>query len=36
MLIEAQLDLLQTEDWDHLLEFEFDATELKIHKKKIP
>ena len=29
MLIEAQLDLLNTDDWDHLLEYELDATELK-------
>lgn len=29
MLIEAQLDLLNTDDWDHLLEYEIDATELK-------
>lgn len=30
MLIEAQLDLLQNEDWEHLMEFELDATELKV------
>lgn len=29
MLIEAQLDMLNNEDWDHLLEYELDATELK-------
>ena len=29
MLIEAQLDLLSNDDWDHLLEYELDATELK-------
>ncbi|NHM29719.1 DivIVA domain-containing protein [Neobacillus terrae] len=29
MLIEAQLDMLNTDDWDHLLEYELDATELK-------
>jgi cell division initiation protein len=29
MLIEAQLDLLNTDDWDHLLQYEIDATELK-------
>jgi cell division initiation protein len=29
MLIEAQLDLLGHDDWDHLLEYELDATELK-------
>jgi cell division initiation protein len=29
MLIEAQLDLLQSDDWDKLMEFELDATELQ-------
>lgn len=29
MLIEAQLDLLENDDWDHLMEFNIDATELK-------
>jgi cell division initiation protein len=29
MLIEAQLDLLDTDDWEHLLQYELDATELK-------
>ncbi|MDP4162725.1 MAG: DivIVA domain-containing protein [Bacillota bacterium] len=29
MLIEAQLDMLNTDDWDHLLEYKLDATELK-------
>lgn len=29
MLIEAQLDMLTTDDWDHLLEYELDSTELK-------
>jgi cell division initiation protein len=29
MLLEAQLDLLNSDDWDHLLEYELDATELK-------
>ncbi|MFD1705814.1 DivIVA domain-containing protein [Siminovitchia sediminis] len=28
MLIEAQLDLINTDDWDQLMEFELDATEL--------
>jgi len=28
MLIEAQLDLIQTDDWDHLMEYEVDMTEL--------
>lgn len=29
MLIEAQLDLLTNDDWDHLLQYEVDASELK-------
>lgn len=29
MLIEAQLDLLANDDWNHLMEYELDATELK-------
>lgn len=29
MLIEAQLDLLSNDDWDHLLQYELDASELK-------
>ncbi|MBB6443763.1 DivIVA domain-containing protein [Bacillus benzoevorans] len=29
MLIEAQLELLDNDDWDHLLQYELDATELK-------
>jgi len=29
MLIEAQLDMLNTDDWDQLLEYELDSTELK-------
>ena len=29
MLIEAQLDMLNNDDWDHLLEYECDASELK-------
>ncbi|CAM4041721.1 DivIVA domain-containing protein [Lederbergia lenta] len=29
MLIEAQLDLIGHDDWDQLMEFEVDATELK-------
>ena len=28
MLVEAQLDLIQTDDWDHLMEYEVDMTEL--------
>ena len=34
MLIEAQLDMLNTDDWDHLLEYEVDSTELKIHEEE--
>ena len=34
MLIEAQLDLLDNDDWDHLLEYEVDATELKIDGRR--
>lgn len=30
MLVEAQLDLLNNDDWDHLLEYELDSTELKV------
>lgn len=29
MLVEAQLDMLNNDDWDHLLEYELDATELR-------
>lgn len=29
MLVEAQLDLLDTDDWDQLMEYEVDSTELK-------
>jgi cell division initiation protein len=29
MLIEAQLDLLSSDDWDQIMEFEIDATDLK-------
>jgi cell division initiation protein len=29
MLIEAQLDLINNDDWDHLLEYEVDSSELK-------
>jgi len=28
MLIEAQLDLINTDDWDHLMEYHVDSTEL--------
>jgi cell division initiation protein len=34
MLIEAQLDLLDTGDWDQLMEFDLDATELKTLKEE--
>jgi len=34
MLIEAQLDMLNTDDWDHLLEYEVDAAELKLHEEE--
>ncbi|NQD68251.1 DivIVA domain-containing protein [Bacillus haikouensis] len=34
MLIEAQLDLLGTDDWDQLMEFDLDATELKTLKEE--
>ncbi|PLS16610.1 septum formation initiator [Bacillus sp. M6-12] len=33
MLVEAQLDLLDNDDWDHLLEYELDATELNSSKQ---
>ena len=31
MLVAAQLDLLDNDDWDHLLEYEVDATEIEIN-----
>jgi cell division initiation protein len=34
MLIEAQLDMLNTDDWDHLLEYELDSTELKTAQRE--
>ncbi|MGE6753187.1 DivIVA domain-containing protein [Rossellomorea sp. NPDC071047] len=34
MLIEAQLDLLDTNDWDRLMEFDLDATDLKTLKEE--
>lgn len=34
MLIEAQLDMLNNDDWDHLLEYEMDATELQAVKEE--
>ena len=30
MLIEAQLDLIQSDDWDVLLEYEIDAERLEM------
>lgn len=33
MLIEAQLDLLKNDDWDNLMEFDIDATELNIEEE---
>ena len=29
MLVEAQLDLINTDDWDHLMQYEIDTTELE-------
>lgn len=34
MLIEAQLDMLNNDDWDHLLEYELDSTELNSTKQE--
>ncbi len=34
MLIEAQLDMLNNDDWDHLLEYEVDASELEAVKEE--
>ena len=28
MLVEAQLDLIKSEDWEHLMAFEHDAADL--------
>ncbi|MEG0439198.1 DivIVA domain-containing protein [Solibacillus cecembensis] len=33
MLVEAQLDLLNTDDWDHLLEYDVDLTEIQDHNR---
>ncbi|GIN83777.1 septum site-determining protein DivIVA [Heyndrickxia sporothermodurans] len=33
MLIEAQLDLLRNDDWDKLMQFDIDATELNIEEE---
>lgn len=36
MLVEAQLDLLNTDDWDRLLEYDVDLTEIQdSHRKEI-
>lgn len=29
MLVEAQLDLINTDDWDHLMQYEVDTSELE-------
>lgn len=29
MIVEAQLDLIESDDWDHLMEYEVDTTELE-------
>ena len=34
MLVEAQLDLLNTGDWDQLLEYDVDLTEIQDHNRK--
>lgn len=34
MLVEAQLDLIKNDDWDHLMEFENDATEVLLEDSK--
>ncbi|MEK4228661.1 DivIVA domain-containing protein [Solibacillus sp. FSL H8-0538] len=33
MLVEAQLDLLNTDDWDHLLEYDVHLTEIQAHAR---
>jgi cell division initiation protein len=35
MLVEAQLDLLKSDDWDTLMEFELDATEFDLEEDAI-
>lgn len=35
MLVAAQLDLLDNEDWDHLLEYKVDATEMDVNNEGI-
>ncbi|PLT30244.1 DivIVA domain-containing protein [Peribacillus deserti] len=34
MLIEAQLDMLRTDDWDQLMQYEIDATDLELSREK--
>lgn len=34
MLVEAQLDLLNTDDWDHLLEYDVDLTEIQDNNRQ--
>ncbi|MBM7692344.1 cell division initiation protein [Peribacillus deserti] len=34
MLIEAQLDMLKTDDWDQLMQYEIDATDLELSREK--
>ncbi|RFU68785.1 DivIVA domain-containing protein [Bacillus sp. V59.32b] len=33
MLVEAQLDLLDNDDWDNLLEYEIDATDITVDEE---
>lgn len=35
MLVAAQLDLLDNDDWDHLLEYEVDATEVDLQHERM-
>ncbi|GER65539.1 septum formation initiator [Weizmannia acidilactici] len=35
MLIEAQLDLINNDDWDKLMEFEVDATDLELEEEEV-
>ena len=34
MLVEAQLDLLSTDDWDHLMEYNVGLTDIQKHARK--
>ncbi len=29
MLVEAQLDLINTDDWDHIMQYEVDTSQLE-------